>query len=172
MVFRLLWGVLGSRYARFAEFIRQPSVVLAYIRALLKAKPIHYIGHNPAGGIAILLLLGSGLVCAISGWLVYADLGGDWLEELHEITSALMLAVVIVHVLAVLLSSYLHQENLLRAMLDGKKSADSKQAIANQHWGVACCLLFAVILVWLLCYADTLHLTAAIGIIRGYLKFQ
>ena len=82
--FRLIWGVVGSRYARFAEFLRSPSATLGYLRSWFKGKPDHFIGHNPLGAVAILLMLALGIGIGITGWLNAGDAGGETYEEVHE----------------------------------------------------------------------------------------
>lgn len=122
VAFRLLWGFIGGRHARFADFWPTPSRLLAYLNSLVAGRPQHYVGHNPAGAVAIFLLLGLGLASAASGWAIYEDIGGHWLEELHEGAANGMMAVVVVHVAGVVVSSWLHRENLVRAMITGWKS--------------------------------------------------
>jgi len=121
IAFRLVWGLVGSRYARFASFVRGPGAVLTYVTSILKARPEHHLGHNPAGGWAVLALLGLGAVTALTGYLNFNDYGGHWLEELHEGAASAMLALVFVHIGAVIVSSLIHRENLVRAMLSGLK---------------------------------------------------
>ena len=113
IAFRLVWGFVGTRYSRFAEFLHRPAYVIRYIARLLRGHAEHSVGHNPAGAVAILLLLLLGIASGVSGWAVYEEVGGDWLEELHEFTSNAMLAVVFVHIAGVLVTSYLHDENLI-----------------------------------------------------------
>jgi cytochrome b len=121
IAFRLVWGLVGSRYARFSSFVRGPGAVLKYVTSILKARPEHHVGHNPAGGWAVLALLGLGAVTALTGYLNFNDYGGHWLEELHEGAASAMLALVFVHIGAVIVSSLIHRENLVRAMLSGLK---------------------------------------------------
>ena len=102
LVFRVLWGLIGTRHARFTDFVRGPGAVRRYLAALLRGQPEHAVGHNPAGALAILALLALGAASAVSGWAVYNQLGGDWLEEAHEFAASLMLAVVGVHIRGVL----------------------------------------------------------------------
>jgi cytochrome b len=115
---RLVWGLVGSRYALFSDFLAGPRATIAYLRALAGRRAARYLGHNPAGGWMIMALLFSLLGVAISGLLIGAD--GVW-EELHEGLAALSLTMVVVHVIAVLLASALHEENLIGAMLSGTK---------------------------------------------------
>lgn len=139
--FRLPWGFIGSRYARFGDFVRGPAAVKNYLVSLLRLLPAHHVGHNPAGGWAIVLLLGLGIVTGLAGWAVYNDLGGHWLEELHEGLAATMLTVVIVHVAGVVSGSLLHGENLVRAMLNGRKAGMPDAAIRSARPLAAALLL-------------------------------
>lgn len=140
-LFRLAWGFLGSKHARFASFVRGPRQALAYLKSLLRFSPPHYTGHNPAGGWAVMLLLFLALASGASGWLAYQELGGVWLEEAHELVTGLMLAVVAVHLAGVLVGSLLHGENLARAMLSGRKLGEPEEAICGQRWPGAVLLL-------------------------------
>lgn len=130
-LFRLPWGVVGSRYARFSEFVRGPAAVSNYLGSLLKPTPTHFVGHNPAGGWAIVLLLALAILTGLSGWATYNEMGGDWLEELHEGLASSMLGVVIVHLAGVFSGSLQHHENLVRAMITGRKNGPETAAIAS-----------------------------------------
>jgi cytochrome b len=105
--FRLLWGFFGTRYARFRAFLFNPREISAYLLSLFKGKPAHYVGHNPAGSVAIWLLLALGISSGVTGVMLFQDIGGDVLEELHEFTSNAMLAVVIIHIAGVVLSCWI-----------------------------------------------------------------
>jgi cytochrome b len=140
-LFRLLWGIVGSKHARFAGFVRGPRQALAYLKRLLRFAPPHYAGHNPAGGWAIVLLLGLALASGASGWLTYQELGGKGLEEMHEFATGLMLAVVGVHLLGVIVGSLAHRENLVWAMITGRKQGRPEEAIVGQRFLAALALL-------------------------------
>jgi cytochrome b len=142
-VFRVLWGFVGSRHALFENFVRGPAAVTGYFSALLARRPQHFAGHNPAGAVAILLLLGLGILATLSGWAIYTDLGGHMLEELHEGLAATMLAVVVVHLAGVVSGSLAHRENLVRAMLTGRKLGLPEEAIASARP-----LMLPVLLAW------------------------
>ncbi len=129
VAFRLLWGCVGTRHARFANFVRGPAAVLRYLRSLLNEPPEHHLGHNPAGAVAIVLLLLSSIVIVGTGWASYNSVGGNWVAEWHEGASAFMLAVVLVHVAGVAVSSLLHRENLVRAMVTGNKQGSTDHGI-------------------------------------------
>jgi len=132
-LFRLPWGFIGSRYARFADFVRGPAAVKEYATGLMKLEPAHHVGHNPAGGWAIVLLLGLGILSGASGWSIYNDVGGHWLEELHEGLAATMLTVVLVHLAGVFTGSLVHGENLVAAMLSGRKNGEAAAAIPSSR---------------------------------------
>lgn len=121
IAFRLIWGMVGTRYARFSQFVSGPTAVLAYFRSWLARRPAHYVGHNPAGALAILAILGVSVALVASGYASYEEIGGEWLSEIHETLADLLMAIVLLHIAAVILTSLAHKENLVRAMLTGKK---------------------------------------------------
>jgi cytochrome b len=148
IAFRLLWGFIGSRYARFRSFLFKPGDIAAYVASMLKAKPVHYVGHNPAGSVAVFALLALGLACGVSGVFLFQDVGGDALEEVHEMVAFTMLTVVALHVAGVLVSSLMHRENLVRAMITGFKSAQPQQGIGRAHAWLGVIMIVAVVGFW------------------------
>ena len=142
--FRLPWGFIGSRYARFVDFVRGPTAVKSYLGSLLRLDPEPHVGHNPAGGWAIMLLLALGILTGAVGWAIYNDIGGHWLEELHEGLAAAMLTVVVIHVAGVVSGSLLHGENLVHAMITGRKDGLAENAIASARPIAAIVLLLWV----------------------------
>ena len=98
---RIAWGFVGPCHARFSNFVRSPREVLAMIVALL------------------VMLLGTG----ITGYMMTTDAfwGAKWVEEVHETFADLTVGLVVFHVLGVLLSSFLHEENLVKSMVTGRK---------------------------------------------------
>lgn len=132
--FRLVWGLIGTRYARFTSFVTGPRAVWRYLNALFSGKPRHYIGHNPAGAAMILLLLVSLVITSVSGMSIIAADGqgpladtfvaaysGEWVEEIHEFFANFTVFLVVLHVAGVLIASLLHRDNLVRAMITGRK---------------------------------------------------
>ena len=148
LVFRLLWGFFGTRYARFRSFLFKPGEIVAYSLSLLKGKPAHYIGHNPLGSVSVWLLLGLGLLSGGSGVMTFQDIGGDILEEMHEFVSDAMLAVVLIHIAGVVVSSLLHRENLVRAMVTGFKYAEPEQGIRRSYLWLGVIMLVVVVAFW------------------------
>ena len=136
LAFRLVWGFIGPRHARFTDFVRRPSAVLEYLRELLVLRAPRYLGHNPAGGAMVVLLLLSLVLTSITGLAAYGaegygplagwtaglvGLGREAMEEVHEFSANLTLSLIFVHIAGVLVSSVLHKENLVRAMITGRK---------------------------------------------------
>jgi cytochrome b len=148
IAFRLAWGFIGSRYAQFRSFLFRPGVIIAYIASLLRAKPAHYVGHNPAGSVSVYLLLGLGIAVGITGVAIFQDLGGDVLEELHEAVAFGMLTVVVLHLVGVLASSLMHRENLVRSMITGLKRAKPGDGIHRAHFLLGVIMLGVVIAFW------------------------
>lgn len=148
VAFRLLWGLAGSRHARFASFVRGPKAAARYLGSLLNGRPEHHVGHNPAGALAIVALLGLALTVTLAGLATYNDIGGEWLEELHEGAANAMLALVGVHIAAVVLSSRLHGESLVRAMIDGHKRGEPGDGIRNARSLAGIALLATVLGFW------------------------
>jgi len=150
LAFRLVWGITGTRYAQFKSFLFSPAETVKYLASMFKGHPKHYLGHNPAGSLAVFALLGLGIVSGLSGVLLFQDIGGEALEELHEITSYSMLSVVALHVAGVLASSLMHRENLIRAMMTGYKPAqtDNGQGISGAHAWLGAIILTIVLAFW------------------------
>jgi cytochrome b len=139
--FRLLWGMVGGRYARFTQFVRGPAAVVAHLRELVHPPRQHHLGHNPAGGWAVVVLLTLVGLLGLSG---IAVLGGEegfgplagWLSigqgvaihAWHEALAWVLLGMVALHLGGVALESLLQRENLPRAMITGNKAGTSGQA--------------------------------------------
>jgi cytochrome b len=125
VILRVLWGFTGPHYARFAQFVRSPSTTFAYARHALAGEEPRHIGHNPLGGWMTVVLLAMVALVALSGWLYATDAfwGVKWVADLHEALSDLLLALVAVHVAGVVFTSYRQRENLVAAMVHGRKRA-------------------------------------------------
>ena len=167
---RLLWGIIGSKYARFTDFLYSPKTVSIYLKSLIERKPVHYVGHNPLAGWMVVALLLCLLVVTVSGLKVYAieegrgplaqsnsefslvsnayaskphegrheedekhelnkavkgqheeDGAEEFWEEIHEASTYFMLFLIGLHIAGVIISSLLHKENLIKAMITGTK---------------------------------------------------
>ncbi|MFK5893379.1 MAG: cytochrome b/b6 domain-containing protein [Pseudomonadota bacterium] len=137
--FRILWGFIGSRYARFSNFIYSLKNIKQFVKEILLFKAKRYIGHNPAGGAMIILLMSSLLICTITGMAVYgveqqAGPMASWFtqhtrflanvfEEIHEFFANFIMFLIVIHVFGVIFESVIHKENLVKSMITGWKSA-------------------------------------------------
>lgn len=131
---RIIWGFIGTKYARFSDFVYFPGTVIRYASQLFRRKADKYIGHNPAGGAMIIILLLTLLVLTISGVCLDAaeNRAGpladgnlfmylDIVQDTHIISTNVMLGLIFLHIIGVFSSSYLHKENLVKAMVTGNK---------------------------------------------------
>lgn len=150
LCYRFVWGVIGSRYARFTSFVFGLDEILRYIKSIVEQHPKHYLGHNPLGGISVFILLFCLIAVSWSGLKLYAAEGKgplarsesisiiqpafangkehksrnqseEYWEEIHEALANLTLLFVFIHICGVLFSSYLHEENLIGSMIGGYK---------------------------------------------------
>lgn len=133
---RLVWGFVGTRHARFSDFVRSPGAALTYLKELFAFRSKRHLGHNPAGGLMIIALMLSLLITSISGLAAYGVEGfgplsewfyqygvwnDEWLEEIHEFFANFTLLLIAGHLAGVFLGSFMHDENLVRAMITGVK---------------------------------------------------
>lgn len=138
--FRLLWGLVGTRNARFSSFVKAPGVVWSHLKGMLAFRVSHYLGHNPVAAVMVVLLMSSITLVACSGMIMLASEGqgplagtlfsawnGEWMEEIHEFMANFTLLLILAHVTGVLFSSFLEKENLVKAMVTGRKKLRS-------HW--------------------------------------
>ena len=121
---RIAWGFVGRGHARFASFVRSPGATLAYARALAGRREERFVGHNPLGGYMILALIAATLVVTLSGWLYTTDAywGVEWVVELHNAATIGLIVLVVLHLGGVLFASRRHGENLVGAMVFGRKA--------------------------------------------------
>lgn len=162
-VFRIGWGLVGTRHARFRAFAASPATAIAYVRDLLAHRAARHITHNPIGSWAVWFLLALTFALAISGMLT---LGGEeqqgplagWLDratgaafgEVHEFIAWAGVALIAAHVVGVIAEGRVHRENLVRSMLDGTKDGDPADAIesARPHVAIALCVALAAFAGW------------------------
>ena len=124
---RLVWGFIGSRHARFADFVRSPRDCMRYALAALRGSEPRYLGHNPAGGMMILFLLAMVAGIGVTGWMLTLDAywGSETVEGLHVALVNVTLVAIPIHVAAAIYESWKHRENLVWSMVVGtKREAD------------------------------------------------
>ncbi len=120
---RLRWGFTGSAHARFKDFVKPPRAVVSYLRQIVRGSAPRHRGHNPAGGAMVLALMATITLVAVSGWAATTDLlwGYAWPVRLHTALAWLLVGLIAFHVAGVLLASWQHGENLVKAMITGFK---------------------------------------------------
>lgn len=122
VIFRIFWGFAGGAHSRFSSFVR-PSAIAGHVRDLLRGQPEPSLGHNALGALSVLLLLG---MIAATIWT-----GAALMEDAHELIGWTLLGLIAVHVAAVLFMSFLTRDNLIRAMVTGRKSAADHPGAAD-----------------------------------------
>lgn len=125
LALRIMWGFVGPRHARFANFVRPPREAFGYLRDALLLRARRYIGHNPSGGLMIIALIVMLVGTCATGYLMTTDAywGSKVLEDVHGALANATVALVVLHVLGVLVASFEHGENLVKSMVTGRKRA-------------------------------------------------
>ncbi|KPL51976.1 cytochrome B [Prosthecomicrobium hirschii] len=123
LAIRILWGFVGTAHARFTDFVPGPARLIAYLRAMLAGREPRHVGHNPAASVMILTLMALLAAVSVTGWMLTLDayFGEEWLEDLHELIANAILGLAVIHVLAAIYESMRHRENLILAMITGRK---------------------------------------------------
>lgn len=165
VLFRLIWGLIGSRRSRFVDFVRGPRAVIAYIRSLLGAARRSCVGHNPLGGWSVMAMLMSLLLQAITGLFSRDDIltegpltkyvskqTSGTISAIHELNASILYVLIAIHLAAVLGYLLVRKENLIRPMLSGRKRATPEIATADSpyasSWFAAAVLMAAGGIVW------------------------
>lgn len=142
---RVVWGLVGSRYARFSSFAFGPAAVSQYMKATLFGGGKRYIGHNPGSAYAIFAMLALMIGLAATGFMM--GQGNESVKDIHEVLAYVMVGVVIAHVLGVALHTIRHRENIVASMIHGRKDADQAEGIRSAHPALAVAFL-AVVGAW------------------------
>lgn len=123
VLLRLVWGFVGSRHARFADFFPTPQRLGRHLQALRRGEQPHYDGHNPLGALMMLALMALVLSLGLTGWLQTTDAywGEEWLMELHEWQANGLLLAAGLHATAAIVMGRLERTRLIRAMITGHK---------------------------------------------------
>lgn len=149
VVFRIAWGFAGTRYARFASFVRGPRAIMACLQDMPRGWGKRYIGHSPAGAVSIVALLLFTLAAAVSGWASDGNAAAHaaW-KEFHEGAALAMLALVGLHIAGVAFGSWRSGENLARSMISGTKLGAPDEAIRSAWYSVALLMVAATAGFW------------------------
>ena len=129
VLFRIVWGLVGTRYARFTQFIKGPVETIQHIKALLTRHRQSELGHNPAGALVMIALMLFILLIGLTGYWSVKEFLGDFMSEAHEAIASVALWIVIIHIAAAVIMSFLQKENLIKSMVTGKKQGSPEQAI-------------------------------------------
>jgi cytochrome b len=181
LLFRIVWGVVGTDYAKFSSFSFSPKSTFLYLKSLCRKNTKHFVGHNPAGSYAIYLMLILATGIAVSGLVVYAGLekrgplsslfdfttGAEFMA-VHELFAWSMLTVIGLHVVGVMIESHLHHENLVKAMLNGYKMSTKGISSVPKYGWLAITIMFLVTSYAIVTYKGYLQATSE----SPYLPYQ
>jgi hypothetical protein len=148
ILFRIVWGVVGTRYARFSQFIKGPTETIGHIKALLMGNQHPGLGHNPAGALAMISLLVLILLIGLTGFWSVKEYLGDLMSEAHDAIASITMAVVVIHIAAAIIMSYMQKENLVKSMFTGNKQGSPEQAIRYPMYLIGAGLAVA----WAYCF--------------------
>ena len=164
IIFRLVWGVLGTKYARFSSFLTGPKAMLSYISSIANKQHKPTTGHNPIGGLmlpAVLILVG---LQAVSGLFITDDIINegpyyagasesvkDWMQWLHHNLFNILLGLIVVHLLAIFGYRFLLKHDLISPMFSGKKAVNQEEGIPHSRIWLALIwmIVVAVFVYWL-----------------------
>ena len=123
VVMRIVWGFIGTRHARFADFFPTPARLRAHIVAMRSGKEASYAGHNPLGALMMLALMAVVLGLGVTGFLQTTDTfwGEEWLQDLHEVLGSALIALAGLHAAAAIIMGRIERTNLVAAMVTGVK---------------------------------------------------
>jgi cytochrome b len=163
VVFRLLWGIWGSEHARFAEFLRGPGAVIAYVKKLISKDAAQTVGHSAVGGWAVVVLLLASFAQAFSGLFnsddieyfgpLYDKVNSEWVDQFgdfHESFYNVLIILIGVHILAALLYWLVKKQNLILPMITGEKQLAGEDAAQKPVWLALFTLGLSGVLVWAL----------------------
>lgn len=150
VVMRIVWGLVGTRHARFGSFIFGPAALIEYFAGYFTGRGTRHIGHNPASALAIFAIFGLILALAATGFML--GRGDERVEEIHEVLAYSTMAIAGIHILGVIVHTLVHREQITLSMIHGRKSAAASDAIASTHptialLGLSITVLFAYALI-------------------------
>lgn len=121
---RIAMGFAGHTHWRFDDCVRGPGGTWAYLQQVLRRAEPRHLGHNPLGAWMIVLLLANTVLVGATGWLMGTDVyfGVAWVAELHDVSGHLFVPLVVLHLAGALYASWRHRENLIAAMVHGRKA--------------------------------------------------
>ncbi len=158
LLFRIVWGFIGPKYARFAEFLYGPTTIIGYSRTVFSKTSEPFASHNPLGGLSVILLLGLLLIQASTGLFMTDDIlfYGPYynaisdetqkvMSRLHHLTFDMLVALIALHIVAVMFYAWYKKQPLVSAMIHGKKPLREHQNINTHRLLLALCVLLVCI---------------------------
>lgn len=152
VAFRLVWGFIGGKYARFNSIYPRIKKVIEYLKSLFTAEPQAFIGFHAIGFLAAYLLLAVILMVTISGYIVYEELGPDLFEDLHETLGNLLIAIVVIHIGGVVINAGIQKVKLAMSTEQtgaAKRVAASIERSRPYKW-MAALIILAVTYFWVI----------------------
>ncbi len=152
VAFRLVWGFVGGKYARFNSIYPRIKKVIEYLQSLFTAEPQAFIGFHAIGFLAAYLLLAVILMVTISGYIVYEELGPDLFEDLHETLGNLLIAIVGIHIGGVVINAVIQKVKLAMSAEQAgaaKRVAATIERSRPYKW-MAALIILAVTYFWVI----------------------
>jgi len=146
LIWRVVWGFIGSRHARFKSLLFSPQETISYFIEVFKGKGLYHAGHNPGGAIVVLKIMGATFLTIVSGVFIAQS---EFFEEAHEILPVITMILVGIHIAGVLMATKMNGENYALSMMTGLKRASPEEALNHSHRGAALILLVVVLGPWL-----------------------
>lgn len=141
ILWRIIWGFVGSSHAKWRALLFSPKDILGYFSSIAQGKGVYHAGHNPGGALAIWGILGATALTVVSGFLIAQ---AEMFEELHEVFPNLLMILIIFHVAGVVFATIMNKENYAMSMVTGKKRAEPGEAIPSNSMGALVVMLLLI----------------------------
>jgi len=123
VVMRIIWGFIGTKHARFSDFLPTPFRVIQHVKALKSGTHDEHVGHNPLGALMMLSLIAIVLGLGLTGWMQTLDAywGEEWLQDIHELLANCLITFAALHATAAIVMGRIERTRLIKAMFTGRK---------------------------------------------------
>jgi cytochrome b len=148
LILRIIWGFIGTTYARFSSFKMNPAELIRYLKDAAVAKTKRYLGHNPASSYAAVIMFICAAGLAITGVMMTGGSESDFYEETHKLLANIFLITVVAHVGGIIFHHIKHRDSLWSSMFDGKKKALSEKTGITSSKRFAGMLFLILTLTW------------------------